>query len=894
MMDPNPDDILPGEDKENSTVDFNQTQLNLNNLEVSPESKQNEFAEGPVLDDKETCGEVKKEVSEETFDMEQTSVPVTSQEQTPKTEITTDHSIQANMSGRENQAHKSLEEKNNSKAIGHADMSKSPEPSDSSLNHMDPSLSVLLFGSFSAVQFGHENIVLGENIENVATSRIVSSQRKISDRHVSVINMIDFHETELYLESVDHLIGQLMDDNQIHAFIFVLRLNQLTDADKMGLEWLQRVFGDKVLQFVLILFTYETDEECDTIIDDLKKNSDLEQLLEKCGGRYQTCNKMMNNQSEMRELMNKIELLFNDNQQQCYTGERRGTEELQKIECESAEAQIIRRNTESSTSTETEEQHLDNEQTLEEASNFRPDGQADLRETPEVCDSDSSVSYMDNMFPSMTIVLFGNSSSVQFGQENILLGEKQTNMENSEISSITPVQRKISERHISVIDMTDLHETEHVDHLVGQLLNEAEIHTFIFLVQLGQITNDDILEWLQRVFGDKVLQFVLILFTYEREEECDSITNDLTKNPVLEQLLEKCGGRYQTCNKMMNSQSEMKELMDKIRHLFNKNQQQCYTEQRPETEEPQKSECAEAQIIRGSTDSTTSAKTEEQHMDNEQTLEEASNSRPNGQADLRRTPEVCDPNSLVSYMDNMFPSMTIVLFGNSSSVQFGHENILLGEKQTNMENSEISSIIPVQRKISERHISVINMTDLHETEHVDHLIGQLLNEAEIHTFIFIVQLGQLTNDDKMGFEWLQRVFGDKVLHFVLILFTYEREEEKCDSISLIKDPVLEQLLGKCGGRYHICNKMMNSQSEMRELMSKIELLFNENQQQCYTEQRPETEEPQKSECEHGPTKNKQTGETTTSETHKNPLVSRVARLMVFAALHFVPGRDRSP
>ncbi|XP_050975869.1 interferon-induced very large GTPase 1 isoform X2 [Labeo rohita] len=590
MMDPNPDDILPGEDKENSTVDFNQTQLNLNNLEVSPESKQNEFAEGPVLDDKETCGEVKKEVSEETFDMEQTSVPVTSEEQTPKTEITTDHSIQANMSGRENQAHKSLEEKNNSKATGHADMSKSPEPSDSSLSRMDPSLSVVLFGSFLAVQFGHENIVLGENIENLATSRIVSSQRKISDRHVSVINMIDFHETELYLESVDHLIGQLLDDNEIHAFIFVLRLNQLTDADKMGLEWLQRVFGDKVLQFVLILFTYETDEECDTIIDDLKKNSDLEQLLEKCGGRYQTCNKMMNNQSEMRELMNKIELLFNDNQQQCYNGEKRETEEPQKIECESAEAQIIRRNTESSTSAETEEQHMGNEQTLEEGSNSTPDGQADLRETPEVCDSDSSVICMDNMFPSMTIVLYGNSSSVQFGHENILLGEKQTNMKNSEISRIIPVQRKISERHISVIDMTDLHETEHVDHLIGQLLNEAEIHTFIFLVRMGQLTNDDKMgfEWLQRVFGDNVLQFVLILFTYEREEECDSITNGLIKNPVLEQLLEKCGGRFHICNKMMNSQSEMIELTDKIERLFNKNQQQCYTEKRRETEESQK------------------------------------------------------------------------------------------------------------------------------------------------------------------------------------------------------------------------------------------------------------------------------------------------------------------
>ncbi|XP_016115261.1 GTPase IMAP family member 8-like [Sinocyclocheilus grahami] len=202
--------------------------------------------------------------------------------------------------------------------------------------------------------------------------------------------------------------------------------------------------------------------------------------------------------------------------------------------------------------------------------------------------------------------------------------------------------------------------------------------------------------------------------------------------------------------------------------------------------------------------------------------------------------------------ENTFPSLSLVLFGNSSSVQFGHENIFLGEEQTNMENAEISSIVPVLRKISERHVSVINMIDLHEAEHVDHLIGQLVNENEIHAFIFVVRLGQLTDADKMGLEWLQSVFGDNVLQFVMILFIYEREEE-CDTIidDLKKNPVLEQLLEKCGGRYHTCNKIMNNQSEMRDLMDKIERLFNENQQQRYTGEMYNTAQMRNSECGSG-------------------------------------------
>ncbi|XP_016390153.1 GTPase IMAP family member 8-like [Sinocyclocheilus rhinocerous] len=151
--------------------------------------------------------------------------------------------------------------------------------------------------------------------------------------------MIDLHEAELYLDCVDHHIEQLVNENEIHVFIFVVRLGQLTNDDKMSLKWLQRVFGDKVLQFVMILFTYEREKECNTIKDDLKRNPDLEKLLEKCGGRYQTCNKMMNNQSEMRDLMKKIEHLFNENQQQRYTGEMFNTASIRKKELESSDHQ---------------------------------------------------------------------------------------------------------------------------------------------------------------------------------------------------------------------------------------------------------------------------------------------------------------------------------------------------------------------------------------------------------------------------------------------------------------------------------------------------------------------------------------------------------------------------
>ncbi|KAA0706284.1 GTPase 1 Interferon-induced very large [Triplophysa tibetana] len=195
---------------------------------------------------------------------------------------------------------------------------------DPHLSDKKRSLTVALFGNSTSVQFGHDNILLGEESHPLKElSRIDPVQMKILEHNVSVINMIDF--TEHQMDSVDHLICKLVNENEICAFIFVVRLGQFTYADKMGLEWLQTVFGDRVLQFVMIVFIYEREEECNTIIDDLKKNSVVEKLLKKCGGRFHTCRKTMNNRSEMRELMKKIECLFNENQEQCYTGEMYNT-----------------------------------------------------------------------------------------------------------------------------------------------------------------------------------------------------------------------------------------------------------------------------------------------------------------------------------------------------------------------------------------------------------------------------------------------------------------------------------------------------------------------------------------------------------------------------------------
>ncbi|XP_030649183.1 interferon-induced very large GTPase 1-like [Chanos chanos] len=176
-----------------------------------------------------------------------------------------------------------------------------------------------LIGNTRALRFGRENILLGEEELYLDLSQITPRTREVSGRCVSVINMLGLHE--LPQQSTDTHISHLLRDHEIHVFLYVLPLGLLTDEDKMVLDWLQRTFGEKSLDFVMIVFTYETEDQKDTVIDDLKKNAVLEQIVQKCGKRYYTCDKRLNNRSEISTLLERIDRLISQNKQACYTGE---------------------------------------------------------------------------------------------------------------------------------------------------------------------------------------------------------------------------------------------------------------------------------------------------------------------------------------------------------------------------------------------------------------------------------------------------------------------------------------------------------------------------------------------------------------------------------------------
>ncbi|MBN3322747.1 GIMA7 GTPase, partial [Atractosteus spatula] len=110
-----------------------------------------------------------------------------------------------------------------------------------------------------------------------------------------------------------------------------------------------------------------------------------------------------------------------------------------------------------------------------------------------------------------------------------------------------------------------------------------------------------------------------------------------------------------------------------------------------------------------------------------------------------------------------------------------------------------------------------------------------LCEQGIQAFLLVIPLGQLTDEEKGGVEWIQRRFGERAVGFTMLLLTYG-DELGSSSVeeSLRGNRELGLLVDRCEGRYHSCRKSCSRQAEVTELLQKIDSMVSGNRDSCYT------------------------------------------------------------
>ncbi|MBN3300370.1 GIMA4 GTPase, partial [Amia calva] len=157
------------------------------------------------------------------------------------------------------------------------------------------------------------------------TLRSESGAADVCGRRVTVVDTPGLFNTEL---SEQQLRAELERAVSLcgpgpHAFLLVLQLGRLTQQERSAVETLQELLSDRVSQYTVLLFTHG-DELRNTNIDQfIKQDENLQQLVRKCGNRYQLVNNREKSDcTQVRGLLEKVEDMFSRNRINHYDLQR--------------------------------------------------------------------------------------------------------------------------------------------------------------------------------------------------------------------------------------------------------------------------------------------------------------------------------------------------------------------------------------------------------------------------------------------------------------------------------------------------------------------------------------------------------------------------------------------